>query len=137
MPHRMGDEAEALRGVFTGRGHRLGLHGFLYRVSPSLLRTYDQLARETIFRDEPNYLDEKTRFLILVGITTALARDEEGLLWSSRLAMEHGATPAEVCEALSLTLLPGGAPVVERAARVLRTRGVPPIREFLEGIEEE
>ena len=77
-------------------------------------------SAEVIFGPEPRALDLKTRFLVLVGITTAVREDREGIEWSSRRAMEHGATEQEVLEAILLAGLPAGSPAVEYAARAFR-----------------
>lgn len=116
------EQSPALAGIERGRGHRLHFHDFLHSVDPEVLERYDALARELMFRDTARDLEDRVRFLVLVGITTALARDDEGVVWSSRLAMQHGATAAQVREAVALALLPAGAPAVERAARTLRDR---------------
>jgi 4-carboxymuconolactone decarboxylase len=87
-------------------------------VDVEILRRYNQLSGYVIFGPEPRALDLKTRFLVLVGITTAVKGDREGIEWSTRRAMEHGATEAEVLEAIVLAGLPAGSPAVEFAARV-------------------
>ncbi len=58
----------------------------------------------------------KTRFLVLLGVTTAVKGDREGIEWSMRNARKHGATEREVLEAICLSALPGGIPTVEAAA---------------------
>lgn len=96
----------------------LPLFRLLSEVDPKLRRMFSELLDHTIFDERPIALDLKTRFLVLVGITTAVRGDREGIEWSSQLAMKHGATEREVLEAISLTNLPAGTPAMEYAAVV-------------------
>ncbi|MGV9801622.1 carboxymuconolactone decarboxylase family protein [Mycobacterium sp. NPDC003449] len=111
------DEAgrEALDEVRARRGFTLPVHEVMASVDPEILRAYNGLAGNLIFGPEPRHLDLKTRFLVLVGITTAVKGDREGVEWASRNAMKHGATEQEVLEAILLSGLPGGMPTVEAA----------------------
>jgi 4-carboxymuconolactone decarboxylase len=99
------------------RGFTLPLHDLMADVDVEILRRYNDLAGYVIFDPEPRALDLKTRFLVLVGITTAVKGDREGVEWSTRMAMENGATEREVLEAIVLAGLPAGSPAVEYAAR--------------------
>ena len=105
----------ALDEVRERRGFTLPVHEVMASVDPEILRAYNSLAGNLIFGPEPRHLDLKTRFLVLVGITTAVKGDREGVEWSSRNAMKHGATEQEVLEAILLAGLPGGMPTVEAA----------------------
>jgi alkylhydroperoxidase/carboxymuconolactone decarboxylase family protein YurZ len=96
----------------------LPLFRLLSEVDPKLRQMFSELLDHTIFDERPIALDLKTRFLVLVGITTAVRGDREGIEWSSQLAMKHGATEREVLEAISLTNLPAGTPAMEYAAVV-------------------
>jgi alkylhydroperoxidase/carboxymuconolactone decarboxylase family protein YurZ len=100
------------------RGFLLPVHELMGEVDPEILRRYNELAGYLIFGEEPRGLDLKTRFLVMVGITTAVKGDREGIEWSMRRAMELGATEREVLEAALLAALPAGVPAVEYAARV-------------------
>ena len=68
-------------------------------------------------------LDLKTRFLVLLGITTAVKGDREGIEWSAVRAMRAGATWDEVREAAFLAALPAGIPAFENACRVFKEMG--------------
>ena len=111
-------KAEALRKVEERRGFVLPVHRLMAEVDPELLRRYDELASYVIRNPEPRALDLKTRFLVLVGITTAVHGDPEGIEWSAKGAMQHGASEQEVQEAMVLAVLPAGVPAVESAAHV-------------------
>lgn len=96
----------------------LPLFEMLRKVDPNIQRMFEDFLNYTIFAERPLALDLKTRYLVLVGITTAVRGDREGIEWSSQLAMKHGATEREVLEAISLANLPAGTPSIEYAAAV-------------------
>jgi hypothetical protein len=56
----------------------------------------------------------------MVGITTAVKGDREGIEWASLRAVQNGATWQEVYEAAFLAGLPAGFPAFEAAARVFQ-----------------
>lgn len=117
-------EAEAQReelyaAMRAKRGYLLPLHELFGEIDPEILRRYDEFASYLIFGEEPRALDLKTRYLIMVAITTAVKLDREGIEWSSRRAKEHGASHREVLEAMALAALPAGTPAVEFAATAL------------------
>lgn len=114
------EREEVLAQIRKRRGFTLPIHDLMAEVDVEILRRYNDLASYVIFGPEPRALDLKTRFLVLVGITTAVREDREGIEWSSRRAMEHGATEQEVLEAILLAGLPAGSPAVEYAARAFR-----------------
>jgi 4-carboxymuconolactone decarboxylase len=103
------------------RGYTLPLHETLADLNPEFLRRYGDLASFVIFGpEEGRALDLKTRFLVLVGITTAAKGDREGIEWSAMRAMQYGATWDEVREAAFLAALPCGMPAFEGACRIFR-----------------
>jgi 4-carboxymuconolactone decarboxylase len=110
---------EILASMKARRGHLLPVHQLMADVDPVLLKKYDDLASDLLFSDSPRALDLKTRFLVLVGITTAVRGDAEGIVWSAKRAMKYGATKREVLEAILLVSLPGGVPCVEEATHIL------------------
>ncbi len=99
------------------RGFLLPVHELFGTVDPEILRRYNDLASYLIFSPDPRGLDLKTRFLVMIGITTAVKGDREGIEWSMRKAKELGATEQEILEAVALAALPAGVPAVEYAAR--------------------
>ena len=101
------------------RGHLLPVHKLMAEVDPGVLKKYIDLSGDLLFADEPRALDLKTRYLVLVGITTAVRGDPEGIVWSAKRAMQLGASRREVLEAVLLVALPGGVPCVEEATHVL------------------
>ena len=111
-------ELDKIRAV---RGYTLPLHEIMAEANPEFLRRYGELASFVIFGDgEGRALDLKTRFLVMVGITTAVKGDREGIEWASRRAVQNGATWAEVYEAAFLAGLPAGWPAFEGACRAFK-----------------
>lgn len=101
------------------RGYLLPVHELLGNLDPELLRQYLDLSSNLLFSPKPRALDLKTRYLVLVGITTAIKGDREGIEWSTRRARENGATDREILEAIALAALPAGIPALEGAAKAL------------------
>lgn len=110
---------EVLEELRRRRGHLLPVHALMAEVDVQLLNKYDEFSSDLLFSDADRALDRKTRYLVLIGITTAVRGDPTGIVWSAKRAMQQGATRAEVLEAILLTALPGGVPCVEEATHVL------------------
>lgn len=103
------------------RGYTLPFHEFLAELNPELLRRYGNLASYTLFGDaEGRSLDLKTRFLVLVGVTSAVKGDREGVEWAAVRAIQNGATWKEVYEAAFMAALPAGIPAFEASCRVFK-----------------
>lgn len=110
-------ELEKIRAV---RGYTLPLHDALAELDPEFLRRYGDLASYTIFGPaEGRPMDLKTRFLVLVGVTTAVKGDREGIEWAAVRAIENGATWKEVYEAAFMAALPAGIPAFEATCKAL------------------
>jgi alkylhydroperoxidase/carboxymuconolactone decarboxylase family protein YurZ len=110
--------SEVLKEILRSRGYVLPAHELMDAVDPEILRRYRDLSAHLLFGPEPRALDLKTRYLVLVGITTAVRGDPEGVEWSAQRAMDNGATEREVLEAMVLTMLPAGVPALEGASKV-------------------
>jgi 4-carboxymuconolactone decarboxylase len=103
------------------RGYTLPLHEVLAEANPEFLRRYGELASFVIFGPGENRaLDLKTRFLVMVGVTTAVKGDREGIEWAAARAIQNGATWAEVYEAAFMAALPAGIPAFEAAAKAFQ-----------------
>lgn len=111
-------ELEKIKAV---RGYTLPLHEVMAEANPEFLRRYGELASFVIFGPGENRaLDLKTRFLVMVGITTAVKGDREGIEWAAARAVQNGATWEEVYEAAFLAGLPAGFPAFEGAAKAFQ-----------------
>ena len=110
-------ELDKIRAV---RGYTLPLHDALAELDPAMLRRYGDLASYTLFGEaEGRPMDLKTRFLVLVGVTTAVKGDREGIEWAAIRAIQNGATWKEVYEAAFMAALPAGIPAFEATCRAL------------------
>ncbi|MFT8244832.1 carboxymuconolactone decarboxylase family protein [Roseomonas sp. BN140053] len=110
-------ELDKIRAV---RGYTLPLHDALAEVNPEFLKRYGALASFTLFgSEEGRALDLKTRFLVLMGVTTAVKGDREGVEWAAKRAMQAGATWNEVYEAAFMAALPAGIPAFEATCKAL------------------
>ena len=75
------------------RGYTLPVHDTLADLNPEFLRRYGDFASHVLFGPaEGRALDLKTRFLVLIGVTTAVKGDPEGMEWSVVRALKAGAT---------------------------------------------
>ncbi len=111
-------ELDKIRAV---RGYTLPFHEVLAETNPEFLKRYGNLASFVLFGEEEGRdLDLKTRFLVLLGVTTAIKGDREGIEWAAARAVKNGATWNEVYEACFLAALPAGIPAFEAACRVLK-----------------
>src|SRR5690348_12241347 len=96
------DAAEFLAELKARRGHLLPVHRLMAEVDAGILKKYVDLSGDLLFGEAPRALDLKTRYLVLVGITTAVRGDPEGIVWSAKRALQLGATKQEVLEAILL-----------------------------------
>ncbi len=109
-------ELDKIRAV---RGYTLPVHDYLAELDPEMLRRYGDLASYTLFGEEDGRpMDLKTRFLVLVGVTTAVKGDNEGVQWAAIRAIQNGATWKEVYEAAFMAALPAGIPAFEAACHI-------------------
>ncbi len=110
-----------LEKIRKSRGYTLPLHEILAETNPEFLRRYGEFATHLLFGEaEERALDLKTRFLVLVGITTAVKGDREGIEWAAARAVKNGASWEEVYEAAFLAALPAGMPAFEGACRTFK-----------------
>lgn len=120
MPMTPEGEAE-LDKIRQVRGYTLPLHDALAETNPEFLRRYGALASYTLFGEaEGRHLDLKTRFLVLVGVTTAVKGDREGVEWAAVRAVHNGATWDEVYEAAFMAALPAGIPAFEGFCKAMK-----------------
>lgn len=111
-------QLDAIRKV---RGYTLPLHEVLAEANPEFLRRYGELASFVIFGPPENRaLDLKTRFLVMIGVTTAVKGDREGIEWAAARAIQNGATWEEVYEAAFMAALPAGIPAFEAACKAFQ-----------------
>ncbi len=121
----MADDArKAFEGVSLGAANRA--YDIIADLDPEYARHLTGLFVDGTFGRE-GALDRKTKELIMVGITCALNRPRGVRLHSER-ALEVGATPRQVLEAVEVAAIPGGMPGLwlgaETLEEILREKGI-------------
>lgn len=102
------DEARAyLREVREKRGYTLDFHRIMAGVDLEWAKKYDAFIEQTYFGQRT--LDRKTKELLQIAVEAALRADVAQIRAHVRLALNAGATPQEILEALQAVIAPMGA----------------------------
>ena len=109
------------------RGYTLEFHRIMAAADFAWLQKYNGFIEATYTGQRT--LDRKTKELLQVAVEAALRADVEQIQEHVRLALEHGATPAEVLEALEAVIAPMGALAFRRGLQAWAAEvGVDPDR---------
>ena len=101
------DEKQAyINGMAQRRGYVLGYHKALAEADFETLKAADELVGAVYTR--PRLLDRKTKELLFCATLTAMRAGKGHLQSHIRAAMQHGASPQEVLEAIEITLPEAG-----------------------------
>jgi AhpD family alkylhydroperoxidase len=92
-----------------------GLMRTLRGDTPDVMKAFSGLAQAAL---APKALDSKTKELIAIGISVAI-RCDDCIGFHVKAAMEHGATRAEVIEALGMAIYMGAGPSVMYASHAI------------------
>jgi AhpD family alkylhydroperoxidase len=92
-----------------------GLMRTLRGDTPDVMKAFSGLAQAAL---APKSLDGKTKELIAIGISVAI-RCDDCIGFHVKAAMEHGATRAEVIEALGMAIYMGAGPSVMYASHAI------------------
>jgi AhpD family alkylhydroperoxidase len=92
-----------------------GLMRTLRGDTPDVMKAFSGLAQAAL---APKALDCKTKELIAIGISVAI-RCDDCIGFHVKAAMEHGATRAEVIEALGMAIYMGAGPSVMYASHAI------------------
>jgi AhpD family alkylhydroperoxidase len=92
-----------------------GLMRTLRGDTPDVMKAFSGLAQAAL---APKALDCKTKELIAIGISVAI-RCDDCIAFHVKAAMEHGATRAEVIEALGMAIYMGAGPSVMYASHAI------------------
>lgn len=87
--------------------------------SPEVMKIFNEMATAAT---APAALDAKTKELIAVGISVAV-RCDDCIAFHVRAALRHGATRAEILEALNMAIYLGAGPSVMYASHALEAFG--------------
>ncbi len=82
---------------------------------PDVMKAFSAIAHAAL---APKALDTKTKELIALGISVAI-RCDDCIAFHAKAAVQHGATPEEVREALGLAIYMGAGPSVMYANHAL------------------
>jgi len=88
------------------RGYIVDMHKILVTADFDWVKAYDPFVRATYTNQR--LLDRKTKELIQLTVETALKAEVDQIREHIRLAIEHGASPQEVLEAMECVVMPMG-----------------------------
>ena len=124
------EQVRHLEEMYRRRGYVLDVHRIMVENDFEWVKALDRFSRATYL--DQRLLDRKTKELIQVTVEAALKADVEHIQEHVRLALDNGASPQEVIEALECVVLPMGLLAFRRgiqawAAEVERrgTNGAP------------
>lgn len=88
------------------RGYTLEMHRIMAEVDLEWAEKYNQFI-ETTYTGQRT-LDRKTKELLQVAVEAALRADVDQIQAHVRVALQEGATPTEILEALQAVIMPMG-----------------------------
>lgn len=102
------DDARAfLEEMHRKRGYTLEMHRIMAVADLEWLKKYTAFL-ETTYTNQ-RLLDRKTKELLQIAVETALRADVEQIRAHIRIALNEGASPMEILEALQVVIAPMGA----------------------------
>ncbi|HEU0022844.1 MAG TPA: carboxymuconolactone decarboxylase family protein [Dehalococcoidia bacterium] len=102
------DESQAfLEQSSRGRGYTLEMHRIMASADLEWARKYHAFIEATYTGQRT--LDRKTKELLQIVVEAALRADVEQIQAHVRVALQEGATPREILEALQAVIAPMGA----------------------------
>lgn len=97
------------------RGYTLEMHRILAAADPEWARKYTEFIEATYTGQR--LLDRKTKELLQIVVEAALRADQEHIQLHVKLALQEGATPQEILEALQAVIAPMGALAFRRGVQ--------------------
>ena len=108
------------------RGYTLEMHRIMAFADLEWLKKYTAFVEATYTNQR--LLDRKTKELLQIAVETALRADVEQIRAHIRIALDEGATPREVLEALEAVIAPMGALAFRRGLQAWAAEtGVDPL----------
>ena len=101
------NKEEMLKEIAQSRGYTLEMHRIMAEVDMDWVTSYNQFIEATYTGQR--LLDRKTKELLQVAVETALRADVDQIQAHIRVALQEGATPMEVLEAMQCVIMPMGA----------------------------
>ena len=110
------DESQAfLEQASQHRGYTLEFHRIMAETDLEWARKYNEFIEATYTGQRT--LDRKTKELLQIVVEAALRADVEQIQLHVRLALQEGATPREILEALQSVIAPMGALAFRRGVQ--------------------
>jgi 4-carboxymuconolactone decarboxylase len=109
------DTPARLREAQQKRGYTLEMHRILAASDPEWARKYNEFIEATYTGQR--LLDRKTKELLQIAVEAALRADIDQIRAHIRVALNEGATPQEVLEALEAVIMPMGGLAFRRGVQ--------------------
>lgn len=110
------DESQAfLEQTSQNRGYTLEFHRIMAEADLEWARKYNEFIEATYTGQRT--LDRKTKELLQIVVEAALRADVEQIQLHVKLALQEGATPREILEALQAVIAPMGALAFRRGVQ--------------------
>ncbi len=101
------DAREFLQRTQQTRGYTLEMHRIMAAADLEWAKKYNEFIEATYTGQRT--LDRKTKELLQITVEAALRADVEQIQAHVRVALDEGATPQEILEALQAVIAPMGA----------------------------
>ncbi len=101
------NKEEMLKEIAESRGYTLEMHRIMAEVDMEWVTSYNQFIQATYTGQR--LLDRKTKELLQVAVEAALRADVDQIQAHIHVALQEGATPMEVLEAMQCVIMPMGA----------------------------
>jgi 4-carboxymuconolactone decarboxylase len=101
------NKEEMLKEIAESRGYTLEMHRIMAEVDMDWVTSYNQFIQATYTGQR--LLDRKTKELLQVAVEAALRADVDQIQAHIHVALQEGATPMEVLEAMQCVIMPMGA----------------------------
>ncbi len=109
------DAREFLQRTQQTRGYTLEMHRIMAEVDLEWAEKYNQFIEATYTGQR--LLDRKTKELLQIVVEAALRADVEQIQAHVRVALQEGATPREILEALQTVIMPMGGLAFRRGVQ--------------------
>ncbi len=109
------DAREFLQRTQQTRGYTLEMHRIMAAADLEWARKYNEFIEATYTGQRT--LDRKTKELLQIVVEAALRADVEQIQAHVRVALDEGATPQEILEALQAVIAPMGALAFRRGVQ--------------------
>ena len=109
------DAREFLQRTQQTRGYTLEMHRIMAAADLEWAKKYNEFIEATYTGQRT--LDRKTKELLQIVVEAALRADVEQIQAHVRVALDEGATPQEILEALQTVIAPMGALAFRRGVQ--------------------